>query len=201
MRPSCFLHLLLAALSCLLLLTACSPAVPRDPFAYAAAPFSFSVEGTYLPANDGGGVPRPFAAKITVGAPQNGDPTRRDLAVTFTAPAALAGVTVTAALSPAADGTVKRTVTFTYPSAYGTVQAAAKADELDGFLRFAEGWLPVGDAVEVSPKREDGSYTVTRRVEGREAAFTFAEGSDLPVSVRLTDGRGVVEMAVKDRGE
>lgn len=184
--------------------TACTPA-PGDPFAYAAAPFSVSVEGTYLPASDGGGTPRPFAATVTAGVPIGSDPTLRELTVTFTAPPSLCGVTVTAALSPAADGTVGRSVVFTYPSDYGEIKVTAKGTEFDGLLRFAEALLPIGDAVEVSPVGEDGSFTVIRRGEdgAREAVFSFTEGGALPTEVRVagpygsltvrvtpTDGRG-----------
>ena len=189
-------------LSCLLVFcllfcsTACVPA-QGDPFAYAAAPFSLSVEGTYLPVNDSDGAPRPFAAKITAGAPMNGDPTLRDLTVTFTSPDTLAGLTVTAALSPAPEGTVTRAVTFTYPSDYGQVSFTAEGGELDGFLRYAEAWLPIGDVTAVSPKAPDGSHTVTGQTAEREAVFTFVEGEAFPVAVRLTDGRGVVEMRMR----
>lgn len=180
---------------CLLLsLPACSPAAPRDPFAYAAAPFFLTVEGTYLPAGDAEGTPRPFAARISAGAPTNGDPTLRDLTVTFTSPDTLAGLTVKGVLSPAPEGTVTWAVTFTYPSDYGQVAFTAEGGELDGLLRYAEAWLPVGDVAEVSPKSPDGSHTITRRTAEREAVFIFAEGHEFPVAVRLTDGRGVVEM-------
>ena len=189
-------------LSCLLVFcllfcsTACSPA-QGDPFAYAAAPFSLWVEGTYLPANDSDGTPRPFAAQITAGAPVNGDPTLRDLTVTFTAPDTLAGLTVTATLSPVADGTICRRVACTYPSEYGDLSYSAAGEELDGLLRYAEAWLPTGDVAEVSPKTADGGYTVLRRAGEWEAVFTLAEGQALPVGVRLTDGRGVVEMRLR----
>ena len=183
---------------CLLFsLPACTTTASRDPFAYAAAPFSLLVEGTYLPINDSDGVPRPFAAQITAGAPMNGDPTLRDLTVTFTAPDTLAGLTVTATLSPAPEGAVTRTVTFTYPSDYGRVEFTAEGGALDGLLRFAEGWLPVGDVAGISPKDENGEYTIVRRTGEREAVFSFAEGQELPVGVRLTDGRGVVEMRLR----
>ena len=190
-------------LSCLLVFcllfcyTACSPA-QGDPFAYAAAPFSVSVEGTYLPASDEGGTPRPFAARITVGAPMTGDLTLRDLSVTFTSPDTLAGVTVTATPSPATDGGYARAVTFSYPSDYGEIQVIAKGREFDGFLRFAEALLPLGDVTERSPTAEDGSYTVARRTEdgGREAVFAFAEGTAFPTKVILTDRRGRVEATV-----
>ena len=192
------LILAVSLILCLLFsLPACTPTAPRDPFAYAAAPFSLSVEGTYLPVNDSDGVPRPFAAQITAGAPVGGDPTLRDLTVTFTAPDTLAGLTVTATLSPAPEGTVTRTVTFTYPSDYGQVAFTAEGGELDGLLRFAEGWLPVGDVAGISPKDENGEYTIVRRTGEREAVFSFAEGQELPVGVRLTDGRGVVEMRLR----
>lgn len=181
----------------MLSLTACTPTASRDPFAYAAAPFSLTVEGTYLPAGDAEGTPRPFAARISAGAPVDGDPTLRDLTVTFTAPDTLAGLTVIATLSPAPEGTVTRRVTFTYPSDYGQVSFTAEGGELDGFLRYAEAWLPIGDVTAVSPKAPDGSHTVTSQTAEREAVFTFVEGEAFPVVVRLTDGRGVVEMRMR----
>lgn len=183
---------------CLLLCsTACTPA-PGDPFAYAAAPFSVSVEGTYLPANDPCGAPRPFAARISVGAPMNGDSALRNLTVTFTSPDTLAGVTVTATPSPATDGGYSRAVTFAYPSDYGEVGFTATGEELDGLLRFAEALLPMGDVTERSPTAEDGSYTVTRKTADgtREAVFVFAEGEAFPRRVTLTDGKGWVELTV-----
>ena len=181
----------------MLSLTSCTPTASRDPFAYAAAPFSLTVEGTYLPAGDAEGTPRPFAARISAGAPVDGDPTLRDLTVTFTAPDTLAGLTVIATLSPAPEGTVTRRVTFTYPSDYGQVSFTAEGGELDGFLRYAEAWLPIGDVTAVSPKAPDGSHTVTSQTAEREAVFTFVEGEAFPVVVRLTDGRGVVEMRMR----
>ena len=194
------MRLLLACLLVFCLLfcsTAWSPA-PKDPFAYAAAPFSVTVEGTYLPANDPSGAPRPFAARITVGAPMNGDLTLRDIIVTFTSPGTLAGATVTATPSPATDGGYDRAVTFSYPSDYGEVRFTATGDELDGLLRFAEALLPLGDVTERSPTAEDGSYTVTRKTTdgGREAVFVFAEGEAFPRRVTLTDRWGSMELTV-----
>lgn len=186
--------LLLVLLALCLLLTACAPAT-ADPFAYAEGSFSLSVAGTYLPAADPGGAPRPFTAEITAGPPQNGDPTLRDLTVIFTSPDSLAGLTITATVTAASEG-VNRAVRFTYPSAYGSIQATAEGDELDGLLRFGEGWLPLGDVTEISPKDVDGRYTVTRRRGEREAVFTFVAGETLPTRVRLTDERGALEMAV-----
>lgn len=197
MRPPRFLPVLFLLLSCLMALTACTPPSRRDPFAYAEAPFSLSVEGVYLPANDQDGTPRPFAATVTAGAPQGGDLTQRGLSVTFTSPESLAGMTVTASPSTAPDGALTRGVAFTYPSDYGNVQATARGDELDGLLRFAEGWLPVGDVTDISPKAADGSYTITRREGDRVAVFTFGAGETFPTGVKLTDKRGTVEMSVQ----
>ena len=188
-------------LSCLLVFcllfcsTACVPA-QGDPFAYAAVPFSVTVEGTYLPANDPSGAPRSFTARITVGALVGGDPALRDMTVSFTSPDTLAGVTVTATLSLATDGGYDRAVTFSYPSDYGEIQVIAKGKEFDGFLRFAEALLPLGDVTERSPAAEDGSYTVTRKTAdgGREAVFIFAEGETFPRRVTLTDRWGRVEL-------
>ena len=176
---------------------ACSPA-PKDPFAYAAAPFSVTAEGTYLPANDPDGTPRPIAVRVTAGEPVNGDPTLRNLTVTFTAPASLGGAAVTAALSPSPDGTVTRSVVFTYPSDYGEITVTAKGNEFDGLLRFAEALLPVGDVTAISPVGGDGSFTVTRKTADgtREAVFTFAEGKTFPTRVILTDEWGWVDVGI-----
>lgn len=183
---------------CLLLCSAaCSPA-PKDPFAYAAAPFSVTAEGTYLPANDPDGTPRPIAVRVTAGEPVNGDSTLRNLTVTFTAPASLRGAAVTAALSPSPDGTVTRSVVFTYPSDYGEITVTAKGNEFDGLLRFAEALLPVGDVTAISPVGGDGTFTVTRKTADgtREAKFTFAEGKTFPTRVILTDERGRVDVGI-----
>ena len=199
MRRFC-LSLFLSILLCLMtvpLLSSCGPARRQEDFAYADIPFSLSVEGTYLPTHDAGGTPRPIAAEVTAGAPVDGDPTLRSLTVTFTAPEALAGVTITAHLTAAPDGTVSRQVVFVYPSDYGQIGFTAKGAELDGFLRFAEAWLPIGDVTEVSPKASDGSFTVTRRRGAREAVFTFTNESPLPLRVAVSDEHGRMELAVR----
>ena len=141
-----------------------------------------------------------MAALVTAGAPLNGDPTLRDLTVIFTAPPSLRGIQVTATLSPAHDGTVTRSVIFSYPSDYGEVNVTAKGNELDGLLRFAEALLPVGDVAEISSVDKDGSYTVTRRAGdgGQETVFVFTEGAVFPSAVILTDERGRVELAVAE---
>ena len=197
MRLRRFLPVLLLLFFCLSFLSACTSPSRRDPFTYAKAPFSLAVEGTYLPANDPSGSPRPFAATVTVGAPQGNDPTRRKMTVTFTSPEALAGMTVTADPTSATDGSIVRCVEFTYPSDYGSIRTTVQGDAAEGFLRFAQGWLPAGEVVEVSPMAPDGSYTVTRGDGERVAVFAFEADCNLPIGVKITDGRGTVDMTVK----
>lgn len=194
MRPSRPLILLLALLFCGLTLAACGSA-GKDPFAYANSAFSLSVEGSYLPANAPNGTPRPFAADISVGTPYGEDLTRRDLTLVFTSPASLAGLQVTATLSPSPEGGYARRVELSYPSDYGRVELTADEGELDGFLRFAEGWLPLGDVTEMSPRPSDGYYTVTRKKGEREAVFTFSANGGIPARVEIIDRQGRVVMS------
>lgn len=186
----------LTALWLLVSCTACAPVTPKNSFAYADKAFSATIQGTYTPKTDEGGVPRSFAATVTAGAPVDGDPTRRDLTVTFTSPDTLAGVTVTATLTPASEGTVQRNVTFAYPSEYGNIQVPAEGEAFDGLLRFAEALLPIGDVAETSPKADDGSYTVTRKQNGRTAVFAFSDGVVLPVGVTVTTPREILQITV-----
>ncbi|MBQ9151896.1 MAG: hypothetical protein IJX72_06570 [Clostridia bacterium] len=180
----------------LLLLSACSPVGSTDDFAYAAAPFTATVRGTYTPKD---GIPRPITAKITAGAPVAGeDPAIRPVTVTFTEPPSLSGVTVTAAYETDTDGMASRIVTFSYPSAYGEVKTSVQAGELDGFLRFAEALLPIGDVTSVTPAAEDGTHTVTRITEDgtREAVFLFSPEQALPLRVTVKEGAEAIEFTV-----
>ncbi len=183
-------------LALLLLFSACSPTPPKDDFAYAAAPFTATVRGTYTPSD---GAPRPIAAEITVGAPFVGDTSAaRPLSITFTAPTALAGITVTAAYKADTAGNPLRTVTFTYPSPYGEVKTSSDGRGVNGFLRFAEALLPIGDVVSVSPTAEDGTHTVTRTTAdgAREAVFLFSAEQAPPLRVRVRDEGEVLELVI-----
>lgn len=193
---------LLTTLWLLLSCSACSPMTPKDPFAYADGAFSVTVQGTYTPASDESGQPRGFSATVTAGAPADGDPTLRDLTVTFTAPHTLAGVTVSSTPSTAPDGTVRRSVTFSRPSDYGEVRYTATGEELDGLLRFAEVLLPTGDVEEESPTAPDGSFSVTRRTKDgmRQTVFTFMKGEALPWRVCGEDPYGRLEMLIIRNG-
>lgn len=194
MRIFCRLlfFLILLSVPCVTMFSSCSPVPRRDDFSYATTPFSATVQGSFLPPDDPKGTPRPITATVTVGTP---DPTtgERDMTVAFTQPASLAGVTVTAVHS---NGT--RTVTFTYPSAYGTVTSSSEAGDFDGFLRFAEALLPGGDVVEVSPVDQGGTHTIIRRTAdgAGEAVYTFSSEQTLPLKVKVTDAHGVTELTV-----
>ena len=178
-------------------LCACTPSVVADPFAYADAPFTVSLRGTYTPA---GGEATKVAVAVVYGPVAEGGPPsaggmRRDLTLTFSEPTSLAGLTVT--VTHDQGGT--RTVTLTYPSSYGTITASDPA-AFDGYLRFAEALLPAGDEINRSPLSPDGCFTVTRRraSDGREARFTFSTTSDspFPLVVRVTDPSGTLELTV-----
>lgn len=189
------LLMLLAAVT-LITAAACTPAPPADDFAYADAPFTAVIRGTYTPAD---GVARPIAATVSFGDPLvGGDPTQRAVSVTFTQPPVLEGVTVAAIWETTPSGELSRSVTFTAPSAYGEVRTTARGDELEGFLRFAYALLPLGDVAEISPVAEDGTHTVTRRTAdgSREGVFLFSPDASLPLRVRVTHGGEVMELVV-----
>ena len=87
-------RILIGLMGLLLILSACSPAIPADDFGYAATPFSASVRGTYTPSD---GSPRPIAATVSWGAPApEGEQTHRPVTMTFTQPPALEGASVKA---------------------------------------------------------------------------------------------------------
>ena len=191
-RFVCLSFLIALFLAAPILCAGCQLPTSRNDFAYAAAPFSATVRGIFLPPDDPAGTPRPVAATVTVGAP---DPETggREMTVTFTAPASLAGVTVTAV-----HRGETRAVTFTYPTPYGTVTSTSATGDYDGFLRFAEALLPIGDVAEISAVDENGVCTVTRRTADgkREAVFTFSPEQALPLRVTVTDGYGVTELMI-----
>ena len=186
--------LLLPAL--LLFLAACSPAPSKNDFAYANAPFTANVRGTYTSTD---GVPHPITARITVGESLAQDaPAARPITVVFTAPETLAGITVEAIYTTDADGHIRRTVTFSYPSPYGEVTASSGSSGMDGLLRFAEALLPVGDIVSVSPTAEDGTHTVTRATAdgAREAIFLFSSEQALPLRVSVQEKGETLELTI-----
>lgn len=177
-------------------LASCTPAPPpaTTDFAYASAAFSATVRGSFTPAD---GVPRPVAAAVTVGAPTGGG--ERPMSLSFTAPDALAGVTVTVTPTPDAEGG-GHTVAFTADSPYGRVTSSADGGELDGLLRFAEALLPQGEVVAVSPSEEDGTHTVTCRTSDgrRETVFRFSGTGGLPLRVTVRTEGETVDLAVTE---
>ena len=181
------------------LLASCAttPPVGADDFAYAAAPFSATLRGTFTPAD---GVARPIAATVTVGASSGGDApaSARPMRVSFTRPTSLAGVTVEAAYADDGQGGSTCVVIFSHASAYGAVRTESDAGDFEGLLRFAQALLPQGDVVSVSPVNEDGTHTVTRRTaEGDgETVYRFGAGGGLPLQVTARTGEEILELAV-----
>lgn len=185
-------------LAYVLLFSSCSAVPPTgaDDFAYAAAPFSASIRGTYTSAD---GVARPIAASVTVGtAAVLGDGSTRPMTIAFTEPPALAGVTVTAAYIADGQGRMTRSVTFSAPSAYGEVHTESQAGEFDGLLRFAEALLPHGDVISSTPVHEDGTHTVSRSTAdgSRCEDYLFLEGRVLPLRVTVTTARESITLTI-----
>ncbi len=203
-------------------------AVERRDFAYADGGFSVSLRGTVTrlggSSEKGGntlpqasasaetsaaltapgvghttvGEAMPLAADVAVGAPR---PTgERDMAMTFSSPAALAGTQVARRYETGTDGALFCRVTVTTATGV-TLDDRAAPGTYDALLRFAEALLPQGDVVEVSPVR-DGARTVTCRTPdaNRTAAFTFSEAGGLPVTVRVQTAAEVLDLTVTERG-
>lgn len=191
-------------------LVACT-APPRDPFAYAQAPFSLWIEGGYAPLEEPGAW-LPLSAHLWVGPPRgytaSGLPLPREMTLSLLSPATLRGVTVTATPADPPEGGGRR-VTFSYVPLgeedvplCGEVELVTDGGELDGFLDLVEVWLPTGEVVEVTPVGEDGCFTVLRRREtGERVTFLFAKGEALPLSVILTDSEGRVLLQADRRGD
>ena len=188
--------LILGLLSLLLLLSACSPAVPADDFAYASHGFAASVRGSYTPAD---GIPRPIAATVSWGEPSSdGEMTHRPVILTFTQPPAMEGVSVTAAWSADGEGNLTRTVTFSHSTPYGEVKTVTSDEELGGFLRFAEALLPRGGITDITPVAADGTHAVTRRTSDGEweADYLFSDERALPLRVTVRSGQEIIELVV-----
>ena len=198
-----FLLLLVSVLLCLSAVSCSYAAAPAGEargaarrFAYAAAPFAATVRGHYTCAAGSSGADRTVTATVSFGAPDGGG--GRELALTFSEPPALQGVTLRVTYEGVAPGDPPaRTVTLTYPSLYGTVSASCEDGTYDGLLRVAEALLPTGDIADVSPVDRDGVCTVTRKDEGgRVAVFTFSKGRALPLRVQVTDRYGNLSLSV-----
>ncbi len=185
---------LLAAL--VILWAGCTPAGGEAAlFDYATAGFEATVRGTFTRLAEDGyagdpgrvgdsmtGIPQAVAATVSVGAPRaDGE---RDMRVTFTEPAVLAGVTVsiTRPAEGASSHTVTVTVTVAPPGAEGAPLLEGTHADYGALLRFAEVLLPTGDIADVSPE-SDGARTVMRRGNGPTVQFFFTEASRLPARV------------------
>lgn len=190
------LRALLLALIPMFFLLACSPVPPKDDFAYANAPFTARVRGTYTPED---GVPRPITAQITVGELlERENPFARSITIVFTAPETLAGITAEAVCETDSGGSTRHTVTFTYSSPYGDMKVSSASEGMAGILRFAEALLPVGDVTSVSPTAKDGTHTVTRATAdgAREAVFLFSLEQELPLRVSVRSKGETLDLVI-----
>lgn len=137
------------------------------------------------------GQPQNFAATVTVTAP-SGDGRRME--VTYTEPASLAGLTVTAETPPpAGDGTgtggdaaarTRVTVALDDISATADLSATATDGRFDRLLLPALALLAEGDITETG-RGAGGLRTVTVAAAGVRIVCGFTETSERPVLLRL----------------
>ncbi len=204
---SCLCRLCLCLCLCVFLASCADPTPPARLFAYADGDFSATVRGRLIRLFPDGytgapslvgegytGVPRPFAATLSVRRDGRGGST---MSVTYAEPPALAGMTVTRARSP--EGTV--TVTLTRSEDGGSPLtldlSGVKPARVDALLSPLLVLMPTGDVVSVTPATEK-TTTVTRRdVHGVTVAYTFADGRALPISVvwESPDQRGEISVS------
>lgn len=186
-------QMLLPAVLLLLCLTACGgTGTERNPFSYADGAFTVTVRGTVcrtLPVEAGAGetltgVPRPVSAVVSVTSP--GESGERVLTVTYTAPDALRGLTVTRALSaPGAgappDAPLPVTDTLTLQDMTVTDTRGTYGRLLDPVLAL----LPEGDVTAVAAD-PDGTRRITVTAPTRTAVYTLLPGRALPSQVTVT---------------
>lgn len=158
---------------------------------------------------DTAGTPVIVAAIVTVGAPRGAAAGgARDMCVVFTAPDALAGMTVTVtAADTAADGADggdgadvgdgARIVTVRQ----GDLAVTAPAGGVyDGLLTLARVCFPIGDVVSISPMSEgEDGYTVTLSAAAAVQRLTFSAGAaagTMPSRIRYEDETGWLDLTV-----
>lgn len=214
----------------------CAPLVRYD-LSYAEGTFTVAVSGQMcrtIPVEvnsehamtgvDGVGEPFAVAATVTFGPPADetgiiggADGLQgRDVSVTFTAPPALAGITVVAATEPVTSSSDGHRVT-TVRLGDLTVSAPS-GGAYDGLLVIARACLPVGDIVRVTPgggttANDTGNGhgltvgegpTVTVARAGEEQQLTFpadaGEGAT-PCHIRYTHEAGWLDLRVVRLGD
>ncbi len=177
------------------------PQAADDYFAYAHEGMEMTVRATITrTASDGYGGDASRAgesytgrawelvAAVTTAAPNEGG--GRVVSVTFSSPPVLAGVTVSRACTEnGATVTVSRTLTDGK-----TVRVDHCEGQFDGLLRLAEGWLPQGDVVDVSPVTDGARAVTVSSPDGGKAVYTFSESEKIPLRVALSDAWGEVEL-------
>ena len=202
---------LLVSLTCclvLLLMTACASPVPFGgdgrALSYADGAFCASVRGTLCrTASDGyagdpalagegrTGVPWTVAADVSVTAPDESG--GRTVTVTYTSPDSLRGLTVVRTTTAGDDGSAAVTDTVTL----GSVTITDTEGLYARLLLPATSLLPAGDVTDVAHDA-DGRCVLTVRAEGGAAAYTFTDGTRLPVSVNVTGDGFTAEFLVTE---
>ena len=189
---------------CLLCLSGCGKKAPASPFSYAEQGFSLAVEGNIVLYHERDPIPNtPFSGKIRAGEPLHfkAHVSARPLTagevhdtpaltlplwrieITYTAPAALAGLTVSCLYN--------RQISDLDTEAIATVSYENPAKKLSLNLPYAAvshlcfpavSLLPRGDVTSVSPVA-GGIKTVTVTEGASKTVYTFSKDSPYPMQV------------------
>lgn len=189
-------------ISVCLMLTSCGSSVSRDPFSYTDAAFTLTVRGELCleidPSFTQGtvgktrsGEPLAFAAEVSssplpAGTVMDGLPaTERAyrVTVTYTAPEALAGISVVCVYGGAETATE---AALTYLSPSGPLTVSRPFASVKGLLLPALALLPRGDVIEISPVT-DGAWTVTcESGQDETAVYAFSKDSPFPAKIKVS---------------
>lgn len=198
--------LLACLLLCCLLLSACGNPSAADPFAYLDTPLTMTVRGSLrlMSPDKPPRIQGSFAGVIRTGEPLNfsasvrieplskgqvADGTspfddRWQISITYSAPPALKGLTVSCTVS--ADS-VTSEAQLTYPLSNEQIAVTLPYDSVCGLLRPALCLLPQGDVTNVSPVKDGTrSVTVTESATDTETVYSFCETSPCPAEINVT---------------
>ncbi len=192
---------------CMLCPAGCGEPSSTAPFSYTEKDFSLTVEGNMYLKYDHltpsekpysgktrGEQPLSFKAKVTIkplasGAvydPPSLTPPLWQIAITYTAPKALAGLTVSCLYNrQISKFEVGTEVTLTYENAAGRLSVKLPYASAAALCLPATGLLPCEDVTSVSPST-GGLKTVTVAEGSSKAVYTFSRDSIYPLQIEMT---------------
>lgn len=201
----------LLMLSVCLLLSACSEPSVGDPFGYIRSPFTLTVKGELCLSSDNlrteGTVGKirqgkilDFSAEIAssplpAGIVEDGLPSTSPayrIVITYTAPEALAGLSITCTYGGQDTATIA-TLTRPLPHRTEPLSYSLPFSSVQGLLLPATAFFPDGDVSEVSPVQDHG----IRTVKTAQAVYTFSKDSASPTEIETSVGRIQLKLRVE----